>query len=309
MANWFTRENRRRSKFCDDHFFQVSDNSITVLAELAKLQNHTQMKLKNKVAIITGAASGIGLACAKLFAGEGAQVIMADINMEKCIDEAEKIKGIPIFCDVRITSDVQDLVKNVVARYNRIDILINNAAVAVSGDITEMPESDWNEVINTNLTSAYRTIREVLPFMLSNKSGSVINMSSMQAYRSWYNWTAYATAKGGLVAMTTQLAGQFGRYNVRFNSISPGTINSPLNDRRYEIEGRELMERFLKMHAMERLGEPEEVANVALFLASDEASFVTGQDIKVDGGLSTLSRYFEINSFSLEKLMEEPYEG
>jgi NAD(P)-dependent dehydrogenase (short-subunit alcohol dehydrogenase family) len=116
----------------------------------------------------------------------------------------------------------------------------------------------------------------------------------MQAYRSWHDWTAYATAKGGLLAMTNQLAGQFGVYNVRFNSISPGTINTPLNEKRYETEGKELLQRFVKMHAMERLGKPEEVATVASFLASDEASFVTGQDIKVDGGLSTLSRYFEI---------------
>ncbi|HTE26728.1 SDR family NAD(P)-dependent oxidoreductase [Flavitalea sp.] len=251
------------------------------------------MKLKDKVAIITGAASGIGLACSKLFSEQGAYVIMADIDNEKCICEAKKINGAPIFCDVRITSDVQELVKKVIAKHGKIDILINNAAVAINANIIEMPESDWQEVINTNLTSAYRTISEVLPIMISKKSGSVINMSSMQAYRSWYNWTAYATAKGGLVAMTNQLAGQFGVYNVRFNSISPGTINTPLNTKRYEIEGQELLQKFLKMHAMERLGEPEEVASVASFLASDEASFVTGQDIKVDGGLSTLSRYFE----------------
>jgi NAD(P)-dependent dehydrogenase (short-subunit alcohol dehydrogenase family) len=254
------------------------------------------MKLKDKVAIITGAASGIGLACATLFAEQGAHVIMADINMEKCVQEAKKINAMPVYCDVRITTDVQGLVKGVIKQYQKIDILLNNAAVAIGASITEMKEQDWSEVINTNLTSAYRTISAVLPFMLSEKSGSIINMSSMQAYRSWSDWTAYAAAKGGLLAMTNQLAGQFGSYNVRFNSISPGTINTPLNEKRYEIEGKELLQRFLKMHAMERLGRPEEVATVASFLASDEASFVTGQDIKVDGGLSTLSRYFEIET-------------
>jgi NAD(P)-dependent dehydrogenase (short-subunit alcohol dehydrogenase family) len=252
------------------------------------------MKLKDKVAIITGAASGIGLACATLFAEQGAHVVMADINIEKCISEAKKMNGMPVCCDVRVTGHVQDMVKAVMDKHRKIDILVNNAAVAIGANITEMPEHDWSEVINTNLTSAYRTIRAVLPFMISRKSGSVINMSSMQAYRSWHDWTAYATAKGGLLAMTNQLAGQFGVYNVRFNSISPGTINTPLNEKRYETEGKELLQRFVKMHAMERLGRPEEVATVASFLASDEASFVTGQDIKVDGGLSTLSRYFEI---------------
>ncbi|HTF30994.1 MAG TPA: SDR family oxidoreductase [Flavitalea sp.] len=254
------------------------------------------MKLKDKVAIITGAASGIGLACSKLFSEQGAFVVMADIDSKKCICEANKINGIPIYCDVRVTSDVQRLVKDVIERFGKIDILINNAAVAINGNITEMQENEWQEVINTNLTSAYRTIREVLPFMISKKYGSVINMGSMQAYRSWSNWTAYATAKGGLMAMTNQLAGQFSDNNVRFNSISPGTINTALNEKRYETEGKELLQKFLDMHAMERLGEPEEVASVASFLASDESSFVTGQDIKVDGGLSTLSRYFEIGA-------------
>ncbi len=254
------------------------------------------MKLKNKVAVITGAASGIGLACAKLFTQQGAHVVMADIAIENLIEEAQKINAVAVVCDIRDKGSVRALVEFTINKYDKIDILINNAAVAISGNVMDMDEDDWNEVINTNLTSAFRTIKETLPYMIKNKCGSIINMSSTQAYRSWHDWTAYATAKGGLLAMTRQLAGQFAVQNIRFNSISPGTISSPLNDKRFESEGIELFDRFLKMHAMGRLGEPEEVAAVASFLASNESSFITGEDIKVDGGLCVLPRYSELNT-------------
>src|SRR5690606_707712 len=121
----------------------------------------------------------------------------------------------------------------------------------------------------------------------------VINMSSTQAHRSWNNWTAYAAAKGAIISMTRQLAGQFGSKNIRFNSISPGTISTPMLERRIKSEGAALLEQSIKMHAMERLGKPEEVAAVALLLAGDDAQFINGIDIKVDGGLSTLARYTE----------------
>ncbi len=156
-----------------------------------------------------------------------------------------------------------------------------------------MSEDDWNMVLNTNLSSAFRFIKEVLPYMMAQGSGSVINMASTQAHRSWHNWTAYAAAKGALISMTVQLAGQFGANNIRFNSISPGTIATSMLQKRIAEEGEDLLQNSINMHAMERLGKPEEVAAVALLLASDEASFINGTDIKVDGGLCTLPRYTE----------------
>ncbi|MGV3510087.1 MAG: SDR family NAD(P)-dependent oxidoreductase [Sphingobacteriaceae bacterium] len=252
------------------------------------------MKLKNKISLITGAADGIGLACAKLFSDEGAFVIMADIDFEKCTSAAKQLNAVAVHCDVRITDSVKQVVSNTIDQYHRIDVLINNAAVALGGNITEMSEDDWNIVLNTNLTSAFRFIKEVLPHMLNQKSGNIINMSSTQAHRSWHNWTAYAAAKGGLLSMTTQLAGQFGADNIRINSISPGTIATPMHEKRILQEGGDLSNKSIMMHAMERLGKPEEVAAVAAFLASDESGFITGVDIKVDGGLTTLPRYTEL---------------
>ncbi len=249
------------------------------------------MNSTKQIAIITGAAEGIGLACAQRFSKDGIQVIMADINYEKCVIEAGKINAHAIYCDIRSSESVENVVKETISRFQHIDILINNAAVAIGGNITEMKEENWNLVINTNLTSAYRFIKAVLPHMLKQQSGSVINMSSAQAHRSWDNWTAYAAAKGALLSMTTQLAGQFGPNNIRFNSISPGTINTAMLERRIETEGKELFDQSVAMHAMERLGKPEEVASVAAFLASKEAGFVTGVDIKVDGGLTVLPRF------------------
>ncbi|RCH54669.1 short-chain dehydrogenase [Mucilaginibacter hurinus] len=253
------------------------------------------MKLKDKISLITGAADGIGLACAKLFCAEGSFVIMADIDYEKCAKEAKGLNALAVHCDVRSTEDVKQLIEQVITKYKKIDVLINNVAVAIGGNITEMNEDDWNMVLNTNLTSAYRFIKHVLPHMLAQKTGSIINMSSTQAHRSWYNWTAYAAAKGALLSMTTQLAGQFGAQNIRVNSISPGTIATPMLQKRIEEEGAELLDKSVMMHAMERLGKPEEVAAVALLLAGDDAAFVNGIDIKIDGGLSTLPRYNEIH--------------
>lgn len=253
------------------------------------------MKLRNKVSIITGAANGIGLASARLFSQEGAFVIMADIDYDKCAAEAKDLNALAIRCDVRSMDDVKKLVDQTINKHKRIDILINNVAVAISGNITAMDERDWDLVLDTNLTSAFRCIKQVLPYMLAQRSGSIINMASTQAHRSWHDWTAYAAAKGGLISMTMQLAGQFGADNIRFNSISPGTISTPMLEKRIAEEGNELQQRSEKMHAMERLGKPEEVATVALLLASDDGAFINGTDIKVDGGLCTLPRYNEFN--------------
>lgn len=267
--------------------------------------NHILMKnpqqLTGKVALVTGAADGIGLAIATLFAQSGARVEMSDMHEDNLSAAVKALRrnGYEVRgsrCDVTKSGDVKKWISDCLSFRNRIDILVNNAAVAISGNITDMPESDWERVINTNLTSAYRTIRAVLPVMLAQGSGSVVNIGSTQSHRSWDDWTAYAAAKGGLHSMTRQLAGQFGSQGVRFNIISPGAINTPMNQRRAQGEGPQFVEISRNMHAIPRMGEPDEVAHAALFLASDAASFITGQDLLVDGGLSTLPRYLRPSS-------------
>lgn len=256
------------------------------------------MRLNNKVAVITGGADGIGLAITEAFAKEGAIVITSDMNEAKCRTEAERLNKNgailrAVKCDVGITEDVNNLIHSVINEFGRIDILVNNAATAIKGNIIEMPEADWDRLMNTNLKSIYRTVKVTLPQMIRQRSGSVINISSTQAFRSWHNWTAYAGAKGAILSITNQLAGQFGEYNIRFNSISPGAILTPLNEKRAAAEGPEFLIKSAEMHALKRLGTPLEVAMTAVFLASDEAGFITGADIKTDGGLCTLPRFIE----------------
>jgi 3-oxoacyl-[acyl-carrier protein] reductase len=256
------------------------------------------MRLNHKLAIVTGAANGIGLSICQSFVREGATVIAADIDEATCKAEVEKIHGAgaKIFahhCDVGSTRDVNHLVELVLEEFQRIDILVNNAAVAIAGNIISMPEEDWDRLMNINLKSIFRTVKAVLPGMINQRSGSIINISSTQAIRSWKDWTAYAAAKGAMLSMTRQLAGQFGENNIRFNTISPGAILTPMNARRAESEGPDFLKQSEQMHALRRMGKPEEVAATAVFLGSDESAFITGADLKVDGGLSALPRYWE----------------
>lgn len=255
-------------------------------------------RLNEKVVIVTGAAEGIGLAISQAFSKEGAIVIMSDVNFAKCQMEAKLLlgKGADVHakkCDVGRSEEVNNLIAETFKEHHRIDVLINNAAVAISGNIIEMPETDWDTIMNINLKSIFRTIKAALPIMLEQGAGSIINISSTQAFRSWDNWTAYAGAKGAMSSITNQLAGQFGDKGVRFNTISPGAIMTPLNEKRVENEGEGFLEASQKMSPMGRMGTGNEVAMTAVFLASDESAFITGTDIVVDGGLSSLPRYIE----------------
>lgn len=255
-------------------------------------------RLENKIILVTGAADGIGLAISKVFAQHGATVIMADLNYVKALQESSNINSQggqthPFECNVGSTQSVEKMIANVISEHTRIDVLVNNAAVAISGNIIEMPEEDWDTVMNVNLKSVFRTIKACLPHMLERQYGCIINMSSAQAFRSWQDWTAYAGAKGAILSMTNQLAGQFGEQNIRVNSISPGAISTPLNDLRVQKEGDVFLEKSRKMSPANRLGDADEVAMTALFLASDEALFINGIDIKVDGGLCAVPRYEE----------------
>ena len=258
------------------------------------------MRLKGKIAIVTGAADGIGLAISQAFGREGAQLIMSDIQDQKCSAEAARIstqgpgKGTAAHCDVTQTADVESLVAMATQKFGRVDILVNNAAVAISGTITEMPEDKWAQALDTNLTSAFRTCKAVLPHMLRAGKGSIVNIASVQGHVGFDGWTAYAAAKGGLMAMTRQLANEFGSRGVRVNSVSPGAIATPMSDQRAanEFPGREheYYREVAHLHALDRIGQPIEVAEAVTFLASDESSFVTGIDLKVDGGLTVCPR-------------------
>ena len=184
------------------------------------------------------------------------------------------------------------LIAAAVEKTGRLDILVNNAAIAIGGmPVHEMTDEQWHRLIAVNLTSVFRGCKYALPHMIKQKSGSIINMASAQGHIGLDGWTAYAGAKGAVMSMTRQMAVEFGPHNVRVNSISPGTINTPMNEKVVADLGEKVARAWVKMHPLGRIGKPEEVAEAAVYLASDAAGFTTGIDLRVDGGLTAAPRY------------------
>ena len=249
-------------------------------------------RLENKITLITGASEGIGQKVAEAFAREGAVVGMIARNPDKLKAASDAIDGetLALPCDVGSSEQMKTAFETILQKYGRIDVLVNNAAVAIPGDITDDSDEEWNHLLNINLLGVFRGIKYALPSMLAQGKGSIINMASVQGDRSWDHWTTYAAAKGGIKAITRQLAGQYGKQGIRVNTISPGAIDTPMNRKRAAEEGPEFYETFKRMHALGRCGNDDEVNGACIFLASDESTFISGVDLAVDGGLLVLPR-------------------
>lgn len=254
-------------------------------------------RLKGKIAAITGAADGIGHAIAKAMAAEGACVVLSDIDADKGEAAAKALRDAGaeaefIRCDVAEDADIRAMIERTLTWGGRIDVLVNNAAVAIGGmPVHEMTEDQWHRLIAVNLTSVFRGCKYALPHMIGQGGGSIINMASAQGHIGLDGWTAYAGAKGAVMAMTRQMAVEFGPMGVRVNSISPGTIATPMNEGVIAQMGEAVARAWVKMHPVGRIGRPEEVAEAAVYLASDAAGFTTGVDLRVDGGLCITPRY------------------
>ena len=250
-------------------------------------------RLANKVAVITGGASGIGLACVRRFAEEGAQVVGLDVG-EPRADVASSLEGLspaPLFLslDVRDEARVQAVMEEVVQRFGRIDALVNAAGIASRGSITETTTEEWRRVLDIHLTGSMLTSKYALVPMLAQKGGSIINFGSIFGLQGCDGNAAYNTAKGGISQLTRSMAIDFGHANIRVNGLCPGLIDTPMTQ--MVKEQKEFHAYFASQHMLCRAGQPEEVASVALFLASDDSSFVSGQMIAVDGGFSAGRRF------------------
>ncbi|MEM0365323.1 MAG: SDR family oxidoreductase [Candidatus Nitrosocaldus sp.] len=246
------------------------------------------MILKDKIALITGASRGIGEATARIFAKNGAKVAMLARDFERLRSVASSIDGdtLPIKADVTDEKDVQAAVNTVLKKYDRIDVLVNN--VGYINDPTSfhmMHDEDWNMLINLNFISTLRMTRAVLPIMIDQKNGCIINISSVagiKAYR--IPLSVYNAVKAGIIMFTKSIALEYAKYNIRCNCVCPGTVRSKFLEP--YLEDAEAREELSKLQPLGSIGEPEDVANAILYLASDNARWVTGTMLIIDGGLS-----------------------
>jgi NAD(P)-dependent dehydrogenase (short-subunit alcohol dehydrogenase family) len=252
------------------------------------------MYLKGKVAIITGAASGIGRATAILFAQEGAKVVVTDINDNGGAETIELIKeekkqALFVHADVSKEVEVKTMVKTAKETYGKIDILVNNAGVVLVKPIVETTEQDFEKVVNTNYKSVFLCTKHVLPYM--EKGGTIVNVASISGHVGQVNHAVYGGTKGAIIALTRALAWELAPRGIRVNSVSPGSVETPMLLGDVEIEAKRLgvsMDKIRKersdIGALHRWADPKEIGEAILYLASDKSSYVTGTDLLVDAG-------------------------
>jgi NAD(P)-dependent dehydrogenase (short-subunit alcohol dehydrogenase family) len=249
-------------------------------------------RLQGKVAVITGGTSGFGFAIAELFTLEGAMVVIAGRSREKGVDAVEKIKKATgkdvtfVQCDVTREKDVTILGEKVIETQKRVDILVNNAGMLIRKDFEETTEAEWDEVMATNLKGPFFCCKHIIPEMVRNKRGSVVNISSHISLVGKGDVPVYSASKGGVTALTRSLALRYAKHNIRVNCICPGTILTELNRHVFEKapDPEKKLREVIATYPLGRLGTPMDVAYAAVYLGSAESSWVTGVALPLEGG-------------------------
>ncbi|MFL0583129.1 3-oxoacyl-ACP reductase FabG [Solibacillus silvestris] len=241
------------------------------------------MRLANKVAIITGGAGGIGLAAVKRFLEEGAKVAIVDYDKQQGEKmEAELGENVAFFAvDVSKLAEVKEMVEQVVDRFGKIDILINNAGITRDATLVKMSEEDFEKVIQINLNGVYYCTQAVAPHMIAQGSGKIISTSSVSGVYGNFGQTNYAATKAAIIGMTKTWAKELGRKGINVNAVAPGFTATSMVEKMPE----KVLQQMEGITSLQRLGKPEDIANAYLFLASDEASYITGHVLQVDGGI------------------------
>jgi len=238
--------------------------------------------MKDKVVLITGASGGIGKAIAKKFAAAGAEVALNDIapSEEALKSFSQEIGAKYFLADVSKLEKVEKMVEEIQKEFGRLDVLVNNAGITQDRTLAKMTKEEWQKVIDVNLTGVFNCSKAALPLLIQNQ-GNIISISSLVGQRGNFGQTNYAAAKAGIIGFTKSLAKEVGRLGVRVNAIAPGFIETRLT----ENLPPEVTETVKKFTPLGRFGKPEEVANLIFFLASDQANFITGAVVNIDGGL------------------------
>jgi NAD(P)-dependent dehydrogenase (short-subunit alcohol dehydrogenase family) len=245
-------------------------------------------RLAGKVAVVTGGCSGIGLATVRRFAQEGATVVIGDLDTEHGPQVAQEVGGLFLECNVTDKEQVDALFATTQQTYGRVDIAFNNAGISPPDDdsILDTELDAWRRVQEVNLTSVYLCCKAALPYMREQQSGSIINTASFVAILgAATSQISYTASKGGVLAMSRELGVQFAREGIRVNALCPGPVNTPLLKELFAKDPERAQRRLVHV-PVGRFGEPDEIANAVLFLASDESSFITASTFLVDGGIS-----------------------
>ena len=263
--------------------------------KLIKMKN--KFTLQNKTALITGGGSGIGEAIAQTFANQDAKVYIIDKNLDDANKTADRInkKGLSAKaykCDVSNNKNVSNVI-NEISKTSTIDILINNAGIAHVGNIEACEEKDLDHLYEVNIKGVYNCTRAIIPFMVKNKNGCIINLTSIASSVGIKDRFAYSMSKGAVLTMTYSIASDYINDNIRCNCISPARVHTPFVDgfirKNYPGQEKQMFENLSKTQPIGRMGTPQEIADLALYLSSDEASFITGSNFPIDGGFVKLN--------------------
>ncbi len=244
------------------------------------------MKLKNKVAIVTGGTLGIGEAIAKEYAKEGAKVIILGRNNErgncicKDINTTSCINAEYFQVDFNDSQAITKTMEAINKKYPKIDILVNNAGIATVGTVESLEEEQWDNIFRINVKAVYLMCKQIIPIMRKNGSGSIINIASSAGIVGAWGLHAYSATKGAVIQLTKSMAAEYAKENIRVNALCPGATATPLMDN--------IDQEFIKMIPMKRMAKPIEIAKGAVFLASEDSSFITGSNLVIDGGFTAI---------------------
>jgi len=243
-------------------------------------------RFDGKVALITGSARGIGKTIAQLFAQQGAHVVIADIlqdEIDKTVSEftSQDLKATGFTCNITIEEEVELMMKEIVQQFGSLDILINNAGITSDTLLIRMKKADWDKVINVNLTGTFVCTQKAAKYMMKQRSGKIVNLSSIVGFIGNFGQSNYAATKAAIIAFTKSAAKEFASRNINVNAVAPGYIQTEMTS----VLSEEVQQKYLENIPMKRAGTPADVAKLVLFLSSEDADYITGQTIIIDGGM------------------------